>query len=192
MQLRHIPNIISALRLSTVPVLFWLAYAQNQQAFAWLLLVAGLTDALDGWIARRFGWTSATGALLDSIADVSLILVSVFGIWQLHPEVFIDELRVFAAVIGIWSVVHLAALLRYRRLASFHTRLTQVGILLFGIFVMVLLFYEFVPWFFHASAAVCFLGGIESLMMVFLVREWTPDLRSGMFGVLQRRRGSAG
>jgi len=188
MQPRHIPNIISLVRLSAVPVLIWLAYDHDERSFAWLLLVAGLTDALDGWIARTFGWTSALGALLDSIADVSLIVVSIYGIWQLHPQVFIGEWPVFAAVIGIWSLVHLAALLRYGRLASFHTRLTQVGILLFGVFVILLLFYEFVPWFFHAAAAVCFLGGIESLIMIALVDEWTPDLRAGLLGVLRERR----
>ena len=152
--------------------------------------MAGLTDALDGWLARRFGWTSALGALLDSIADVSLILVSVYGIWRLQPQVFIDERWVFAAVIGIWTVVHLTALVRYGRLASFHTRFTQLGIVLFGVFVMVLLFYEFVPWFFHVSATICFLGGIESLIMIILVPQWSPDLRAGLFAVLRQRRES--
>ena len=190
MQPRDLPNVITVLRLSAVPVLIWLATVQDEQSFAWLLLVAGLTDAVDGWIARQFGWTSALGAMLDSIADIFLIGVSIYGIWCLHPQVFTDERWVFAAVIGIWTVVHVTALLRYGRLASFHTRLTQLGILLFGIFVMVLLFYEFVPWFFYTSAAICFLGGIESLVMIFLVSEWTPDLRTGLLAVLRKRRES--
>ena len=188
MQRRHIPNAISLLRLAAVPVLVWLALRQEQPAFAWLILAAGLTDILDGWIARRFGWTSALGALLDSISDVSLILVAIFGIWMLQRDVFIAEWMVFAAVLGIWSVVHVTALLRYGRLASFHTRFTQLGIVLFGIFVLILLFYAFVPAYFYLAAAICFMAGIESLVMVFLIPEWTPDLKAGIPDALRRRR----
>ena len=93
--LRHIPNVISLLRLAAVPVLIWLAFNQEQRVFAWLILVAGLTDILDGWVARHYGWTSALGALLDSISDVALILVAIYGIWMMQREVFIDEWLVF-------------------------------------------------------------------------------------------------
>ncbi len=171
-----------------MPVLLWLAYAREGQIFAWLLLAAGLTDAVDGWVARHFGWTSALGALLDSIADVSLIVVAIYGIWRLHPQVFIDERLVFGAVIGVWTVVHVTALIRYGRLASFHTRFTQIGIMLFGVFIIVLLFFEFIPWFFYLSATICALGGVESLVMILLVPEWTPDLRDGLIAVLRDRR----
>ena len=185
---RHIPNVISLLRLAAVPVLVWLAFNQEQRVFAWLILVAGLTDILDGWVARHFGWTSALGALLDSISDVSLILVAIYGIWMMQREVFIDEWMVFSAVIGIWSAVHLSALLRYGRLASFHTRFTQLGILLFGLFVLILLFYGFVPIYFYLSAAICFLAGVESLVMILLIPQWTPDLRGGLPELLRQRR----
>lgn len=191
MQAKHLPNTLSLLRLATVPVLAWLASNQAQQAFAWLILIAGLTDALDGWLARRYGWTSALGALLDSIADVSLILVAIYGIWMMQRHVFVDEWLVFAAVIGIWSVVHLTALLRYGRLASFHTRFTQLGIVLFGVFVLVLLFFEFVPAFFYFSAAICFLGGVESLVMIWMIPQWTPDLRAGLPAAIRKRREAA-
>lgn len=191
MQLRYLPNAISLARLSCVPILVWLAFIQDQQSFKWLLLAAGLTDALDGWIARHFGWTSALGALLDSIADVLLIVVAIYGIWRLHPQVFIGEWKVFAAVIGIWTLVHVVAVIRYGRLASFHTRLTQVGIILFGLFVILLLFYAFVPWFFYLAAAICFLGGVESLVMIPLIPDWTPDLRGGLVAILSGR-GRAG
>jgi len=188
MQLRHIPNAISLLRLAAVPVLVWLAFRQDQLLFAWLILAAGLTDILDGWLARRFGWTSALGALLDSISDVSLILVAIYGIWMMQRDVFTEEWMVFAAVLGIWSVVHVTALLRYGRLASFHTRFTQLGIVLFGMFVLILLFHSFVAAFFYLAAAICFMAGVESLVMVILIPEWTPDLRAGIPEAMRRRR----
>lgn len=191
--LQHLPNLISILRLATVPVLVWLAASQMQMAFAWLILIAGLTDVLDGWLARRFGWTSAIGALLDSIADVTLILVALYGIWSMQRIVFVDEWLVFAGVSAIWFVVHVSALIRYGRLASFHTRLARLGILMFGVCVLLLFFYDFVPWVFYLSAATSFLGGIESLIMIVLIPNWSPDIPDGLYRVLQqRRRGSNG
>jgi phosphatidylglycerophosphate synthase len=177
-------------RLMTVPVLIWLANAGLQPAFAWLLLAAGVSDIVDGWLARTFGWTSAIGALLDSVADVLVILVAIYGIWQLQPAVLLANWSVFVAVTLIWGLVHIAALLRYGRLASFHTRLTRVGLMLFGAFVLVLFFAEFVPWFFHLAGAICFLGGVESLIMIFLTPTWTPNLRGGIVEVIRRRRAS--
>ena len=62
------------------------------------------------------------------------------------------------------------------------------GIILFGIFVLILLFFKFMPLYFYFSAGVCFLGGIESLAMIFMIPEWTPDLRAGLPAAIRHRR----
>ncbi len=71
--IRYLPNCISLLRiLLAIP----LAYLLLQQAYAvalWLLLVAGLSDALDGYLARRFQWFTPWGAILDPIGDKVLL-----------------------------------------------------------------------------------------------------------------------
>src|SRR3954470_11096420 len=72
--LRALPNIISSSR-----VLLAAAFAASADSNARLGLVglAGLTDFLDGWIARRGQWTSRWGALIDPIADRVFVLVAV-------------------------------------------------------------------------------------------------------------------
>jgi cardiolipin synthase (CMP-forming) len=74
---RHIPNIISAIRiLLVVPIA--LALAQQRLALSIALFAAAAaSDAADGFLARRFGWRSELGALLDPIAD-KLLLATVF------------------------------------------------------------------------------------------------------------------
>lgn len=65
-----IPNVLSMIRLAGIPVFIWLALGpQLDQWAALLLAVAGLTDFLDGYIARRLGQISRLGQLLDPIAD---------------------------------------------------------------------------------------------------------------------------
>lgn len=72
-----LPNLISALRLVAVPVIVSLMLGQDYALAAMLFFIAGVSDAVDGFIAKRFGMTTALGAYLDPIADKAL-LVCVF------------------------------------------------------------------------------------------------------------------
>jgi cardiolipin synthase len=69
-----IPNLITLARILLVPVVVW-AIASNQMLFAFLLFAAaGVSDAIDGFLAKRFGMASELGAYLDPLADKVLIV----------------------------------------------------------------------------------------------------------------------
>jgi len=73
-----LPNVISIIRLSCIPVFLWLLFAQdNRAAAAWLLGGLGATDWIDGYIARRYGQVSELGKVLDPTADRLLFIVAV-------------------------------------------------------------------------------------------------------------------
>lgn len=72
--LRHIPNTLTVLRLLAIlPAAWWLLHGDNLSALV-VFALAGLTDGLDGLLARRFGWTSRMGSILDPLADKLLIM----------------------------------------------------------------------------------------------------------------------
>jgi cardiolipin synthase len=74
---RHLPNIICILRIALVwPVAAALAHREYLLALA-LIIVAGVSDVVDGYLAKRFNWTSELGKFLDPLAD-KLLLVTVF------------------------------------------------------------------------------------------------------------------
>jgi cardiolipin synthase (CMP-forming) len=74
---RHIPNLISSIRILLVaPIAFALMHHQLVTTMA-LFGVAALSDAADGYLAKRNGWQSELGAVLDPLAD-KLLLVTVF------------------------------------------------------------------------------------------------------------------
>jgi len=76
-----VPNVITVVRLSLLPVFLWLLFAQDDRAnAAWLLAALGTTDFLDGYIARRFDQVSELGKVLDPVADRLLLFVGVGGI----------------------------------------------------------------------------------------------------------------
>ncbi|MEC7860910.1 MAG: CDP-alcohol phosphatidyltransferase family protein [Pseudomonadota bacterium] len=73
MHLKWIPNIISIFRILLIlPVLLLIFRSQYQWAL-FLFLIAALSDALDGYLAKHFGWRTRVGALLDPVADKLLI-----------------------------------------------------------------------------------------------------------------------
>jgi cardiolipin synthase len=78
-----VPNVLSALRLVGVPVFVWLILTERDGWALLVLMLSGVTDYLDGKIARRYGLVSKVGALLDPIADRLYILTTLLGLaWR--------------------------------------------------------------------------------------------------------------
>ena len=106
-----IPNIITLGRIILVPVIVWaIVSSQMEIAFA-IFVIAGVSDAVDGFLAKRFNMASELGALLDPLADKAL-LVSIFvalGIWGAVPRwlvilVVSRDIMIVGAVILSWLV----------------------------------------------------------------------------------------
>ena len=75
--MRHIPNLICLLRIALVwPVAHALIQENYLLALA-LFVIAAISDGLDGYLAKRFGWTSQLGKVIDPLAD-KLLIVTVF------------------------------------------------------------------------------------------------------------------
>ena len=72
-----LPNLITLGRAILVPVVFWLVVSGRTQAAFMLFLLAGISDAIDGYLAKRYGWQTTLGAYLDPLAD-KLLIVSIF------------------------------------------------------------------------------------------------------------------
>lgn len=104
-----IPNLITIARILSVPLVVW-AITSGQMMIAFILfLAAGLSDAVDGYLAKRFNMASEVGAYLDPIADKALI-VSIYvslGIAEAIPRwivilVVSRDIMIVGAVILSW------------------------------------------------------------------------------------------
>lgn len=73
----NIPNLITLGRVILVPVVFWLLVSGQTELAFFAFVLAGVSDAVDGFIAKRFGLSTELGAYLDPLAD-KLLLVSIF------------------------------------------------------------------------------------------------------------------
>jgi cardiolipin synthase len=106
-----IPNLITLARILAVPVILWaITSGEMRIAFA-LFLAAGLSDLVDGYLAKRFGMATELGAYLDPLADKAMI-VSIYvalGIVEAIPRwlvilVVSRDIMIVCAVILSWLV----------------------------------------------------------------------------------------
>lgn len=104
-----LPNLITLGRILLVPGILW-AIASSEMMIAFVLFaIAGISDAVDGFLAKRFNMTSEIGALLDPLADKAL-LVSIYvalGIWGAMPRwlvilVVSRDIMIVGAVMVSW------------------------------------------------------------------------------------------
>lgn len=79
-----IPNILTVIRLLMVGVFYWLFHS-NEWIWACIVFVlAGITDLLDGYIARKYNMISNFGKLMDPLADKLMVLTAIFCLWSVH------------------------------------------------------------------------------------------------------------
>lgn len=105
--LRQIPNMLSALRLMLAPVAAWLILHERDLPALVVFLIAGASDAADGFLAKRYGLASRFGAWLDPAADKLLMLASFLTLtyvgavpWQLTVLVIGRDLAIVAGVLA--------------------------------------------------------------------------------------------
>jgi cardiolipin synthase (CMP-forming) len=106
----NLANIITFFRLCAVPLAFWLVLDHRIDAAFWLFVAAGLSDALDGWLARRYGG-NAVGALMDPVADKALLVtmyITLAAVGEL--PVWLAILVVFRDILIVGGFVVLAVL----------------------------------------------------------------------------------
>ena len=178
--MKNVPNIITAFRILISVILLFL---KPFGFWFWIMYSAcGLSDILDGYIARKTGSASKLGAILDSIADIAFICAAVVVIL---PRISVS--------IGIWIWIILifavrivslfVAYLKYRAFAPLHTYLNKAtGLILFCS--------PFLYGFINVNVLGCIMcavasvSSIEELMIHITLRELSRDIK----GILAKKQ----
>lgn len=113
--LHHIPNIISVFRILLIAPIIILLHRQSWMNAFVLILIAGISDALDGFLARVFSWQSRLGSILDPLADkallifvfVSLAYQGIIPVWLAVLVVARDSVILVGAIMLQWLTGHL-------------------------------------------------------------------------------------
>lgn len=109
---RHLPNLISCLRIALVAPLVAAVLTAHLSVALGIAVAAGVSDALDGFLARQFGWRSRLGAVLDPLADKLLLIAAFLALaWSGHlpwPLAWLVLARDVVIVLGALAYRHVA------------------------------------------------------------------------------------
>ena len=188
---RQLPNALSLVRIACAPLLVGAAFATESRAWFFALLVLGLvTDALDGFLARRLRAESDLGRRLDSWGDYAMTVAVVLAIARLWPDVIRREWPWFLITLAGCLAIVAYGLLRWRRVLGFHTLLAKaMAIVLPPTVVVVLLGWSPVP--FHAAVLLQVLCGLEELAIAFVLPGYSGHMPSLWHAWRRRRNQSA-
>ena len=109
----NLPNILTLLRIALIPVfavMFYLPVPWSNLAVTIVFGVAGFTDWLDGYLARRLQQTSAFGAFLDPVADKLMVAVALVMLVDVNPTPFAGMFLALPAVVIIGREIVISAL----------------------------------------------------------------------------------
>ncbi len=182
-----LPNLLSAVRILLMPTALVVAMAGSKLWFAVLLAVALLTDALDGFLARRLHAESEFGRKLDSAADYLTLLTGLAGIALLWPDIMRRELPWVAAGLTMFFAVIVYGLLRLGRAPCYHTWIAKIAAVGCGLSLIPLLMgYSAAPL--HWALALQIIGGLEELLIIYLVPWHEGELRTVWHALRLRRQ----
>lgn len=104
-KLKNVPNILTIVRFILIPFIVFFAINQNYIATVIVLIVSGITDILDGYIARKYNFITDFGKLMDPLADkatqvatlIMLVVQNIIPLWILGTVIFKEFLMVAGA-----------------------------------------------------------------------------------------------
>ncbi len=135
-RLQYLPNTITLMRVAFVPLLILVLKDHHYLKALAVFLVAGISDGLDGYIAKRFGFVSQLGAILDPLADkillvsayIMLALLALVPFWLVLVVTFRDVVIVGGYL--VYTSLYGPVSMRPSRVSKFNT-FTQILLVVF-------------------------------------------------------------
>jgi cardiolipin synthase len=174
-----IPNLITLARILAVPVIIWAITAGEARIAFALFLAAGLSDLVDGFLAKRFGMATELGAYLDPLADKAMI-VSIYvalGIIDAMPRwlvilVVSRDIMIVSAVILSWVV---DKPMKLKPLTV--SKLNTVAQIVYATFVLAALTFGWdIPLVLNSLIAL--VAALTLLSIAFYVAEWVRHMNA--------------
>ncbi|MBS1527300.1 MAG: CDP-alcohol phosphatidyltransferase family protein [Bacteroidetes bacterium] len=188
----YLVNGLTMYRLGAAPFLVALVVFGQFNLFKWLLLLSFLTDAIDGYLARKYKITSIFGARLDSIADDCTILAAIIGMVVLHGLFFLYEIIPVGILFAFYIAENILAFRRYKRPTSFHTYLAKAAAVAQGIFLLAFFFLPYpVYWLFFVMVSLTAFDLLEEIILILMLPDYRTNVK-GLYWVLRRKKKGQG
>jgi CDP-diacylglycerol--glycerol-3-phosphate 3-phosphatidyltransferase len=137
-------NILSISRALSAPFLVYYAMTRQPSIFIAVMGFSLSTDILDGYIARKFGQPSESGARLDTWADFAVCSTFPYCAWTLWPDAVQSNLSFVIIAITGYFVPFLAGFMKFGKLPSYHTYSAKIAAVIMPVSIFLMLIMDIV------------------------------------------------
>ena len=186
---RNLPNALSLYRICAAPVIAACLLMGLERWFIWLLAVSLLSDIADGWIARRFKLQSASGARLDSFADLLTFSLGIWGVLRFKWAIVSQPAHAaaFFVFLGFYALLMLTGWLKFGRQPSLHLYSFKAAAYLQGGCIVSMFLIGFQSAFYYFVLVWGTLACIEEIAVLVVLTEPRSDVK-GLYWVLKENR----
>ncbi|MBT8141577.1 MAG: CDP-alcohol phosphatidyltransferase family protein [Gammaproteobacteria bacterium] len=184
----NIADWFSFYRIAAAPFLLAVLYFDARIVFATLLFISYSTDAIDGFLARKYNISSNRGARLDSMGDQITVMIGILGIFLFEFEFIKQYALPIILVLSLNILQQIIALIKYKRTTAFHTLLAKTGAAVEALFVIWLLFFGPVIWLFYVVIVIAILEACEEIALIFMYKNWVAGVKGIYWAKHDKRR----
>lgn len=184
----NIADWFSFYRIFAAPFLLLLIWFDERLIFTWFLLASYLTDAIDGYLARKLKITSPRGSQLDSFGDQITLIVSLVGLFFFETAFIKTNIVLIIIVFIPYISQMLMAYSKYGKATAFHTYLAKLSAIIQSVFILWSLFFAPVHSLFYIMIAIGLLETIEEIILIIMYDNWASDVKGLYWAFKDKRR----
>tara|TARA_R110002096_G_scaffold318834_1_gene513114 strand:+ start:3514 stop:4104 length:591 start_codon:yes stop_codon:yes gene_type:complete len=184
----NIADWFSFYRIFAAPFLLLLIWFDVQLLFTWFLLISYLTDAIDGYLARKLKITSARGSQLDSIGDQITLVIGLIGLLYFETNFIQKNLVLILVVFTPYLLQMIIAYIKYGKATAFHTYFAKLSAILQSVFILWALFFSPEYSLFYIMIIIGLLETFEEITLIFMYDNWASDVKGIYWALRDKRR----
>ena len=184
----NIADWFSFYRIFAAPFLLLLIWFDVQLLFTWFLLISYLTDAIDGYLARKLKITSARGSQLDSIGDQITLVIGLIGLLYFETNFIQKNLVLILVVFTPYLLQMIIAYIKYGKATAFHTYFAKLSAILQSVFILWALFFSPEYSLFYIMIIIGLLETFEEITLIFMYDNWASDVKGIYWALIDKRR----
>lgn len=180
----NIADYFSIYRLVALPIIIGAIILEKRTATGILLLISFLTDAIDGYIARKRQMESSRGAKLDSIGDFLTLIAGFIAFALFETEFLKDHLWIIILSFSLFILQMIIALIKFKMLTSYHTFLAKITAVLFAVFLVITPIAAPFKFLFYLSFVISIAEALEEIVITLILKEPQENVK-GLYWMLK-------
>ena len=184
----NIADWFSFYRVLAAPFLVLLLWLDERQLFTWFLLISYLTDAIDGYLARKLKITSPRGSQLDSFGDQVTLVVGLIGLLIFENEFIKQNIILISISLTPYIIQMIIAYYKYGKATAFHTYLAKLSAIIQSGFILFSLFFAPNITMFYIMIVFGLLETFEEITLIFIYDNWVSDVKGIYWAFRDKRR----